>query len=385
MENLLVLLPSRPQSVPVRYGVTTLIMLVCFALQIGVEFQSGMFTFFLLLPGIFLASVLFDRGSGFYATILSTALCYAVLSPSDSWLLPPQYLLPFLLFVLVGLALATISEAMRKALEKAVAAEQSAEVMLYELNHRIRNNLSMIVSILELQKRSQKEQGAKDAFTSAVSRIHIIANAHNHLLPKEGQSLIDMREYLTVGCQNLGDALRDVRPIAVNVNAAQILLRDDRAVSVGLIVNDSSPTPSNTLFLTTVAGRLMSFCVVRATVSWNWSSKTMGWDARRTPKKVWARASCVCSLNSLGLRLDARQQTLDVECRWSSLSAELVTHRKRPRRAWLPRGNRFEAKSLKPDWPIVFAFAWIFCRAALSWIASPSVGSGVGDVRSPNI
>jgi two-component system, sensor histidine kinase PdtaS len=238
MENLLVLLPSRPQSVPVRYGVTTLIMLVCFALQIGVEFQSGMFTFFLLLPGIFLASVLFDRGSGFYATILSTALCYAVLSPSDSWLLPPQYLLPFLLFVLVGLALATISEAMRKALEKAVAAEQSAEVMLYELNHRIRNNLSMIVSILELQKRSQKEQGAKDAFTSAVSRIHIIANAHNHLLPKEGQSLIDMREYLTVCCQNLGDALRDVRPIAVNVNAAQILLRDDRAVSVGLIVNE---------------------------------------------------------------------------------------------------------------------------------------------------
>jgi two-component sensor histidine kinase len=164
-------------------------------------------------------------------------LCYAVLSPSDSWLLPPQYLLPFLLFALVGLALATISEAMRKALEKAVAAEQSAEVMLYELNHRVRNNLSIIASILELQKRSQKEQGVKDAFASAVARVHIIANAHNHLLPKEGQSLIDMREYLAVCCQNLGDALRDVRPIAVNVSAAQILLRDDRAVSV-VIVNE---------------------------------------------------------------------------------------------------------------------------------------------------
>jgi hypothetical protein len=54
MENLLLLLPRRPQSIFVRYGVTTLIVLVCFALQIGVEFQSGMFTFFLLLPGIFL-------------------------------------------------------------------------------------------------------------------------------------------------------------------------------------------------------------------------------------------------------------------------------------------------------------------------------------------
>ena len=95
MENLLLLLPSRPQSILVRYGITTLIVLTCFALQIGVEFQSGMFTFFLLLPGIFFASILFDRGSGFYATILSTALCIAVLLPSDSWLLPPSIFCPF--------------------------------------------------------------------------------------------------------------------------------------------------------------------------------------------------------------------------------------------------------------------------------------------------
>jgi two-component sensor histidine kinase len=238
MENLLLLLPSGPQSVFVRYGVTTLIVLVCFALQMGVEFQSGMFTFFLLLPGIFFVSILFDRGSGFYATLLSTALCIAALLPSDSWLLPPKYLLPFVLFVLVGLALAITGEAMRKALEKAVAAERSAEVLLYELNHRIRNNFALVMSVLELQKRSVKEQAAKDAFASAVARIHVVANAHDHLLPKEGQSLIDMREYLTVCCQNLDDALRDVRPIAVNVSAAQILLREDRAVSIGLIVNE---------------------------------------------------------------------------------------------------------------------------------------------------
>ena len=238
MENLLLLLPKRPQSVLARYGVTTLIVLVCFALQMGVEFQSGMFMFFLLLPGIFLASVLFDRGSGFYATVLSAALSAAVLRLAESWLPPSQYLLPFVLFVLVGLALATTSEALRKALEKAVAAEQAADVMLYELNHRIRNNLAMVASILELQRRTQKDQHAKDAFASAAGRVHIIANAHNHLLPKEGQSLIDMREYLTVCCQNLGDALRDVRPIAVKVDAARILLRDDRAVSVGLIVNE---------------------------------------------------------------------------------------------------------------------------------------------------
>jgi hypothetical protein len=65
MEELLQLLPSRPQTVLLRYGITTLIVLVCFLLQIGVEYQSGFFGFFLLLPGIFLAAIIFDRGSGY--------------------------------------------------------------------------------------------------------------------------------------------------------------------------------------------------------------------------------------------------------------------------------------------------------------------------------
>src|SRR6476659_4106571 len=72
MENLLLLLPDRPQSVVVRYLLTTLIVWICFLLQLGVELQSGFFGFFLLLPGIFIASLVFDRGSGFYATILSS-------------------------------------------------------------------------------------------------------------------------------------------------------------------------------------------------------------------------------------------------------------------------------------------------------------------------
>ena len=59
MENLLLLLPERPQSVVVRYLLTTLIVGICFLLQVGVEMQSGFFGFFLLLPGIFIASLIF--------------------------------------------------------------------------------------------------------------------------------------------------------------------------------------------------------------------------------------------------------------------------------------------------------------------------------------
>ncbi|HET7254003.1 MAG TPA: DUF4118 domain-containing protein [Xanthobacteraceae bacterium] len=111
MENLLLLLPDRPQSVVVRYLLTTLIVGICFLLQVGVEMQSGFFGFFLLLPGIFIASLIFDRGSGFYATVLSTALSVLVLMrPGGGFGLLSQHLVPLVLFLLIGLGLATVSE-----------------------------------------------------------------------------------------------------------------------------------------------------------------------------------------------------------------------------------------------------------------------------------
>jgi two-component sensor histidine kinase len=239
MENLLLLLPDRPQSVVVRYLLTTLIVGICFLLQVGVEMQSGFFGFFLLLPGIFIASLIFDRGSGFYATVLSTALSVLVLMrPGGGFGLLSQHLVPLVLFLLIGLGLATVSEGLRKALERAVRAERVKDLALSELNHRIRNDLAMMASVLELQTRAQTDPGAKAAFRSAVGRIHVIANAHDHLLPRDDQSSIDMKEYLTDCCRHLADTLRDVRPIAVNVEADPIYLPSDKAVPVGLMVNE---------------------------------------------------------------------------------------------------------------------------------------------------
>lgn len=238
MEHLLHLLPTRSQPLWVRYAVTTAIVLVCFLLQVGVQYQSGFFAFFLFLPAIFLGAVLFDRGSGFYATFLSTLLSFITLAPSGSWTIAPEHIVPLVLFVLIGLAMATMSEALRKALENAVAAQQATTLKLDELNHRIRNNFAMISSVLALQARSQKDQAVKDALASAMGRVDVIANAHEHLVPQDPNASIDMRDYLTGCCKHLGDALRDVRPIAVNVEVEDILLRSDKAVAIGMIVNE---------------------------------------------------------------------------------------------------------------------------------------------------
>src|ERR1700730_13074741 len=102
MEHLLYLLPTRPQPAVVRYGLTTVIVLVGFLLQLGVQYQSGYFGFFLFLPGIFLAAVLFDRGSGFYATLLSTLLSFVAINPYWSLNLAPEQIVHVIAFFTFG-------------------------------------------------------------------------------------------------------------------------------------------------------------------------------------------------------------------------------------------------------------------------------------------
>jgi two-component sensor histidine kinase len=236
MEKLLSFLPSA-QAVIVRYGLTTVIVIVCWLLEIGVQAQSGMIGLFLLMPSIFLASIIFDRGSGFYATILSTGLSIVLLHVTDSGPLE-RYLLPLLLFLLLGLGLATLGEGMRKALERAVAAERAATVMIQELNHRVRNNLATVASMLRLQMRLQTDEAAREAFNSAVGRVQVIASAHDHLSAQSGTPTIDIQEYLSTCCRNLGDTMRDVRPIAMSVLVSRMLLPSDKAVVIGLLVNE---------------------------------------------------------------------------------------------------------------------------------------------------
>ena len=122
MEKLLAWLPERPQPLIVRYGTTAIIVAICFAVLLLVQLQSGVDSFFLMYPAVFLGALLFDRGSGFFAALLSTVLIVIFLPREGGVIIPPSYWSPVTLFLLIGLALAALSEALRKGWERAIEA-----------------------------------------------------------------------------------------------------------------------------------------------------------------------------------------------------------------------------------------------------------------------
>lgn len=237
MELLLRMLPRRRQPLLVRYGATAVLVGLCMLILIGLRGLGGLPGFYLLFPAIFAASILFDRSSGILATVLSGIALYFVLRPDGS-LQHPGLFLQLLAFMIIGLALALISEGLRTAWERAVGAERAKDLLLHELGHRTKNNLAMVISMLSLQARSKTNPEVRLALEKAVARIQAIASAHDHFDPRSHNGRIEMRLYLEELCNHLADTLREVRPIAVKVDADDVNLRTEQAVPLGLIVNE---------------------------------------------------------------------------------------------------------------------------------------------------
>lgn len=238
MEQLLRMLPEKPQPMVVRYGTTAVLVALSFLILLSLERQSEVLGAYILLPAIFAASILFDRGSGIFGVALSALLLYFLVKSPGNFLINGGLFLQLFLFVIVALALAVISEGLRNAWERAVVAERTKDLLLRELGHRTTNNLAMVISVLALQARSKADPEIRLALEKAVARVRAIASAHEHFHTQAHPGGVEMRPYLEKLCRHLGDSLRDVRPIAVRVEAEDVHLQTDEAVPLGLIVNE---------------------------------------------------------------------------------------------------------------------------------------------------
>jgi two-component sensor histidine kinase len=235
MEALLKFLPPRPQPVVVRYGASAALVLVFFAFRLGAGPAAGEYSFIFFIPPILAASVLFDRGSGFVATALSAALVGVLVDWRIGAL---SHVAALTLFVCVSAFVVIVGEGMRKALEKSAAAGEDLQLLLDEQGHRIKNDLAIASALIMLQARAQGDPTVRAALESAVARVHVLAKGYDHLRPTARDQATDMQRYLGEVCWKLGESLRGVRPIAVEVEADRVEIRSQTATRLGLIVNE---------------------------------------------------------------------------------------------------------------------------------------------------
>lgn len=115
---------------------------------------------------------------------------------------------------------------------------QDKEVLIKEIHHRVKNNLEVISSLLQMQNRRETNDQVKDALSKSQSRIYAIALVHEMLYQNSDLATINMKSHL----ERLSSAMIDLyahhKNISVNLNADDIYLSMDYAILIALIVHE---------------------------------------------------------------------------------------------------------------------------------------------------
>jgi PAS domain S-box-containing protein len=113
------------------------------------------------------------------------------------------------------------------------------EVLLKEIHHRVKNNLQVISSLLNLQARYLPEAKSRSLFGEAQRRVQSIALVHERLYQSKDLSHVGFDEYVRALIENLfytQDAAS--RGIEASLRLGAVRLSIDAAIPCGLIVNE---------------------------------------------------------------------------------------------------------------------------------------------------
>jgi two-component sensor histidine kinase len=118
----------------------------------------------------------------------------------------------------------------------ALAAER--EVLLREVNHRVGNSLQIIASLLHLQANSSAQDDVKAALTNAMGRVAAVAQVHRRLYTSQDLKSVLLNQYLDALLEDLRRSAEGNRMSRLTLKAEPIEIDPDRAVAIGIIVNE---------------------------------------------------------------------------------------------------------------------------------------------------
>lgn len=126
--------------------------------------------------------------------------------------------------------------------EKKLAEEalmRAEQLRKKEINHRIKNNLQIVSSLLDLQAEKFSDKQVTEAFKESESRIVSMSLIHEELYESGNLDILDFSSYIrkliTDLCRSYSTENSD---ILVHLNVDNVFLGVDTAVSLGIIINE---------------------------------------------------------------------------------------------------------------------------------------------------
>jgi two-component sensor histidine kinase len=137
--------------------------------------------------------------------------------------------------IIFSSVIAITHQTQQKALEHSL---QEQKVLLAEINHRVKNNLAVIVSLLNMQINNSKNKETKNAIQVVHNRIMSMALVHQKMYQNKSAVAIELESYITELVSEIRNSMSLQQDIKVEMEVAPINIDISVAIPLGLILNE---------------------------------------------------------------------------------------------------------------------------------------------------
>jgi two-component sensor histidine kinase len=208
-------------------------------------FAPGAAAYALGIPALLIATLFARWPAGLLAGVTHLLFgWYFVVPYANSFVIAdPDDRVRLIITAVLYVMVLGIAELFRMAVRQA-ATERDRQIaerdlLLEEFDHRVKNNFALVASLLDMQRRRASDQATGEALAAALNRVESIARAHRHLYRGAATTAnVDMATYLDELCSTLSEALFLRGAITLACDSEHVALPRDRAVSLGLVLNE---------------------------------------------------------------------------------------------------------------------------------------------------
>ena len=143
-----------------------------------------------------------------------------------------------LIALLFGSAIYFMLSAYR-ANKRNVEALKEKEVLISEIHHRVKNNLAVISSLIDLQRLETNDEYVIDILQKTQNRIHSIAGVHELLYNSDDLSSIPFQQYLrNLINRHLDVYVEDKKKVDINIDSSVETLSINQALPLGVLISE---------------------------------------------------------------------------------------------------------------------------------------------------
>ena len=231
----------------VFFASSTTLMIYC--VRTGEESYTHIH-YILMISGISLLYTRKETRVHFYFNAIYILFCLILvyLSYSNNWFqnFHDSYVNPemqrhlnFLFLIACSIVftsvIAVTNERQQNAMRQAI---EEQKVLLAEVNHRVKNNLAVITSLLNIQMKSARSKETKQAIQVVYNRVMSMALVHLKMYDNDSKTAVDLENYIKELVTEIKNSLHHDRELKIEYKLENVEIDVSSAIPLGLIINE---------------------------------------------------------------------------------------------------------------------------------------------------